>query len=119
MGFNDALCSIGKRLFTDNSVNTMKENMKKVLIDDCDGCKIFHDNAVVTDELFLVDGLHIENNNVFNDVEFFTNMNSIQSKTLTVFDNIHNSTTYGGELCSKHIYQRPICSTELLKKRAN
>lgn len=121
-GLNDVVSNIGKRLFTDKSINTMKENMEKVLLDDnkhdTDVCKVFEDNSVITDELFVVDELHIDNNNVFNDVEFFTTMYSSNSHQSTVFDNIHNCASEGGKLCSKHIYQKPICDADLLKKRA-
>lgn len=113
---------VGHRLFVDENIKEMKDNVERLNsndFNDFNDCvhtsKVLCDNGVIADEYLVNDSTHIHNANVYDDVEFFTGMNS---KTKTVFDSVHNCATSGGKAFSKRVYGKAVGDIALLEQRS-
>lgn len=121
VNIRNILCKMGNRLFVDENIKEMKDNVEKLMSNGSEGSegnvhisKVLCDNEVIGDEYLINDSTHIHNGDVYNDVEFFTSMSQ---KTKTVFSSVHNCATSGGEAFSKRVYSKAISDTTLLEGR--
>jgi DNA mismatch repair ATPase MutS len=90
--------------------NTNDDNEEDKISDIIKNKKLFND---VCDN---VDDCYMQNDDVYKDTEFFT---QLSDKATSVFSNIHNCSTYGGKNLSELIYRNPICDIDMLNQRAD
>lgn len=106
---------IAKRLLVDDSITEMKDNLEKLMKEDSiDVCKILHNTGVIGEEYLVTDSVYRHNEEVYEDVEFFKNINK---KTTTVFEAVHNCSTNGGKDFSRSVYSKAISDLDLLNNR--
>ena len=119
--FTNRITKVKNHILYDKSCVQMKESIEKLhsINDDNDEARI--GEIIKNKDLFendcndYKDG-YVTNHDIYKDIEFF---DKLSDKATSVFSNIHNCSTYGGQYVSELIYRNPVCNVKLLQERTN
>lgn len=114
--------ALNNRLFKDPRITKNHQLASSINIDKYDGTKIYNilnnvgfyydiEKCVIKDPSF------IQGANLFSDIEFFSTLSTLHSKSNSVFDNIHQCSLQGSLEYSKEIYKHPLYDINILRDR--
>jgi DNA mismatch repair ATPase MutS len=119
--FTEFFTKMKNKKIHDEKVTEMKNTVDKLFSSNQDGINentmkdVIHQKDILDVNANVRDAVFIPNDNMYNDVEFFS---KLSDKTKSVFDSINNCKTVGGKCFSENIYKNLTCNIKTLRKRS-